>query len=376
MKKKRVLFVVSTELCLGGVPSVVMFLVRNLHQYYHFDAVTLSVKSGYFDAEFQSYGGTIYRIDSFQYLNHKVLYPYSFVQIQKAIRPILDNNTYDVIHCKSGWQDAPCLLEADRHGVPIRISHSHGSFPSWSGYNKIMCAYTRIAKRILLKHATARVACSDIAGGTLFEGHSFQNILNCVDIEYYQSVKPQAHTGINLLQIGYFCKLKNQLFSIQLLHQLRRSHIDARLSFVGYPADFAYLNEMNAVIQQYNLSDYVTFLEKDSDKRQVFSLADYCLLPSEAEGLPLVALESQAAGVPCLMSDHISDDANIGAGFFLPYNDVDAWYRIITKGSRPDHEKLSRNLQKVSNEVYLEKVHTLYTQTAADTGIFDNRKKD
>jgi len=30
----------------------------------------------------------------------------------------------------------------------------------------------------------------------------------------------------------------------------------------------------------------------------------------------------------------------------------------------------------VSNEVYLEKVHTLYTQTAADTGIFDNRKKD
>lgn len=376
MEKKRVLFVVSTELCMGGVPSVIMLLVRNLHQYYQFDAVTLSVKSGYFDAEFRSYGGTIYRVESFQYLDHKVLYPYSFVQIQRAIRTILDNNTYDVIHCKSGWQDAPCLLEAERHGVPIRISHSHGSFPSWSGHNKIMCAYTRIAKRILLKHATARVACSDIAGGTLFEGHSFQNILNCVDIEYYQSVKPQAHNGINLLQIGYFCKLKNQLFSIQLLHQMRRFHVDARLSFVGYPTDLTYLEEMKELIQQYDLSNFVIFWEKDSDKHQIFATSDYCLLPSETEGLPLVALESQAAGVPCLMSDHICEDANVGAGFFLPYNDVDAWYQAIIEGLHPNHEELSKNLQKVSNEVYLEKIRTLYTETAADTGIFDNRKKD
>lgn len=370
MKKKRILFVVSTELCIGGVPSVIMFIVRNLHQFYHFDAVTLSTRNGYFDEEFRSYGGRIYKIDAFQYLDHKILYPCSFVQIQKAIRPILDNNTYDVIHCKTGWQDAPCLLEAERHGVPIRISHSHGSFPNWSGQNKIMCAYTRIAKKILLKHATAKVACSDMAGGTLFAGQDFQNILNPVDTEYYRFVQPQAHTGINLLQIGYFCKLKNQIFTIQLLHRLRQANINARLAFIGYPADLEYLDEMNALIHQYNLSDYVTFLEKDSDKRQVFSVSDYCLLPSESEGLPLVALESQAAGVPCLMSDHISNDANIGAGFFLPYNDVNAWYHAIIQGVFPDREELSRNIQRVSNKVYLEKICALYTGTTTDNVVF------
>lgn len=368
MVKKRILFVVSTELCVGGIPSVVMFLVRNLHRYYHFDAATLSTKDGYFDEEFRSYGGVIHKIDSFQYLEHKMLYPYSFVQIQKAMRTILDNQAYDVIHCQCGWQDAACLMEAERHGIPIRISHCHATVPNWSGRNKIMCAYTRIAKRILLKHATTTIACSSVAGQTLFLGRPFQNILNPVDVAHYQSVQHKTHKGINLLQIGYFCKLKNQKFSIQLLHRLRQAGVDTRLSFIGYPADLTYLEEMKELIQQYDLSDYVMFLEKDSDKRQVFATSDYCLLPSETEGLPLVALESQAAGIPCLMSDHICEDANLGAGFFLPFNEIDAWCRAIMQGRYPDREKLCKNLQNVSNEVYLEKIRSIYAVTAVNDG--------
>ena len=109
MDKKRILLVSPTELCVGGVSKVIMTLVEQLHEEYCFDVVTLCAKPGYYDDAFTAYGGKIYRISSLQYLEHKILYPFSFFQIQKAMLKILKENHYDVIHGHSGWQDAACL---------------------------------------------------------------------------------------------------------------------------------------------------------------------------------------------------------------------------------------------------------------------------
>lgn len=359
MKKKRVLLVSPSELCVGGVSAVLMTLVRELHEEYTFDVATLCTKPGYFDDAFTAYGGKIYRIPSIQYLEHKILYPLSFFQIKKAITKILRENRYDVLHGHSGWQDAPCHLAAIKRGVPVRISHGHNTYV-WTGCNLVMRGYSYFTKAIIQKCAQTRLACSSVAGETLYSGLPYENVLNPVEVSLYADIDKIPHEELQLLQIGYFCKLKNQLFSLELLKYLREKGVDAKLSLIGYPNETVYLELMNKTIEQYGLEAFVSFLPHDFDKRTAFAQADYCLLPSESEGLPLVALESQAAGVPCLMSDNISRDSDVGAGFFLPHNDLRKWADTIVGGVEVDTKRLANNLQTISTQAYTEKIRTVY----------------
>lgn len=49
-------------------------------------------------------------------------------------------------------------------------------------------------------------------------------------------------------------------------------------------------------------------------------------MTSRFEGLPLVAVEAQAMGVPCLLSKHITDEVNIsGQCQFLPTQREQVW---------------------------------------------------
>lgn len=361
MKKKKILLISLTELCVGGVSKVLMTLVEELHEEYSFDVVTLCAKLGYFDDAFTAYGGRIYRIPSFQYLEHKLLYPLSFFQIKKAITKILKENEYDVIHGHSGWQDAACLAAAAHVGLPVRISHGHGRY-IWGGRNLVMRFYARFTKKMIQKHANVRLACSSVAGESLFLGDPYENVLNPVDVSLYADIERKPHKGINLLQIGYFCELKNQLFSIRLLSYLRKRGADVHLSLIGYPQTKKYLEEMYALIAQDNLAEHVSFLPHDFDKRVAFAQSDYCLLPSGSEGLGLAALESQAAGVPCLMSDNVPKDADVGAGFFLPYNDLEKWANLIINGVEVDTSPLSNNLQKINTQTYVNKIKNIYEQ--------------
>lgn len=361
MKKKKVLFISLTELCVGGVSKVLMTIVEELHKEYCFDVVTLCDKPGYFDDAFTAYGGKIYRIPAIQYLEHKILYPLSFLQIKKAITQILKENKYDVIHGHSGWQDAACHVAAARLGLPVRISHGHGTYV-WEGRNLVMRYYSRLTKNYIQKYANMRLACSSIAGDTLFSGASYENVLNPVDVRLYADVEKKPHRGIHLLQIGYFCERKNQIFSLNLLNYLVTQGVDVHLSLIGYPHQKGYYEQMLSLIAQHHLEEYISFLPHDFDKRTAFAQSDYCILPSQSEGLPLVALESQAAGIPCLMSNFISKDSDVGAGFFLPYNDLEKWAEFIINGVNIDEEHLKSNLQTISTQAYADKIRRIYEQ--------------
>ena len=156
--KKRILLISPTELCVGGVSKVLMTLVEELHEEYSFDLVTLCSKPGYYDDAFSSYGGKIYRIPCIQYLEHKILYPLSFFQIKSAMKKILKENHYDIIHGHSGWQDAACHVAAAGMGLPVRISHGLGR--PQSGHAVLFSVYQKCYSKIC--HGTA---CVLVCGG-------------------------------------------------------------------------------------------------------------------------------------------------------------------------------------------------------------------
>lgn len=106
------------------------------------------------------------------------------------------------------------------------------------------------------------------------------------------------------------------------------------------------------MIDELSLRERIRFLPSDADKVQIFSDTDIVLLPSCTEGLPLVALEAQAAHVLVLLSDHISFDANLGLAIYAEYNALSEWNdavkRLYSQKGYFDTVKISTNLIETS----------------------------
>jgi len=86
---------------------------------------------------------------------------------------------------------------------------------------------------------------------------------------------------------------KGHSFLLQALPHVVSEFPRLRVIFVG---DGALRAELEAQTDQLNLHGNVTFTGYQSNAAQWLSIADFTVLPSLYEGLPLVAIESLAAG--------------------------------------------------------------------------------
>ena len=94
-------------------------------------------------------------------------------------------------------------------------------------------------------------------------------------------------------------------------------------------------------IKEYNMENKFTFIDEISNVNEYYSMFDYFLLPSLFEGLPVVGVEAQANGLPCLFSDTISDECKISENtVYLNRNNVDEWIESIDNMERNDNLKL------------------------------------
>ncbi len=357
--KKRVLLIVNSDLINAGVPNVVMTIVRNLSDRFFFDVVTYHGTKGQYDDEFKSYGGKIFNLSLLKYEKHKILYPLRYFQIKKAMREILSKNKYDVVHCHNGVEAGIFLKCAKQFKIKTRLAHAHGTY-SRKGSNKLLIWYYSCCKKFISKYATTALACASLAGKSLFGEKEFVNVLNPVDISLYKNQEKAIHDGCNLLQIGYFCANKNQIFSINLLKSLLDEKVNAKLTFIGYPQDEIYYSKMLKTIDEFSLKDYVVFLPKDADKSKEFSKTDVVLMPSKTEGLPLVALEAQAAKVASLLSDHIACDANIGLATYAEYNNLADWTKKVIEIYENRDSKVETDTSKIETNLWCNRIEAIY----------------
>lgn len=320
---KRVLLVIGSPLENSGVPNVVMKIVRFLRNEFMFDILVGNSKPGYYDEEFLSYGGNIFRYDKYTYEDGKIKFIKGGNQIYTVVSKILKETRYDIVHCHNGYLAGWVMKAAYKQNVPVRIAHSHGTYLI-NGKNIPARLFKKQSMKKIVRYATDFLACSDIAGKTLYLGHDFVNVLNPIDGTRYLALKKQQHEGINLLQIGYYCTLKNQMFTLKVLKELINKGIDAHLCYIGYEFELGYLQKLKNKIDDLNLNDRVKMLPSNYDKESLFPIIDFMLLPSSSEGLPLTALEAQASRTFCIASTHVPMDADMGLFTRLDVDSTDS----------------------------------------------------
>ncbi len=365
-EKKRVLMSFYTPMLQAGVPHVIMEIVRNLHDKYTFDLLLNEVDKsqvGFYDEEFLSYGGKIYYCKKVNWFKNRIGdLANLFLTIVSTYR-LCKKNRYDVIHCHDSNYSGAKLLGARLAGVKKRIAHSHIIYTKYCSRNPIKkWVKNSLLTKMTIKHSTDRLSCSTLSGESIFTNVDFMNVLNPVDLSAYLGLKKNKHQGCNLLQIGYYCSNKNQLFSIKLLKSLLDDGMNVKLTFIGFPQDKAYYDKMLEMVESLSLNDRVVYLASDADKKHIFSYTDIVLIPSFVEGLSIVALEAQSAGIPAVLSDCISEEANIGLANYAKCDSLIEWKKTIVEifKNKKFYESINVDIKTIETKEWCNRIGKIY----------------
>ena len=97
--------------------------------------------------------------------------------------------------------------------------------------------------------------------------------------------------------------------------------------------DKSYLNEAKQKVKELSLEENVRFLGMRNDVPEIMQAMDCFILPSRFEGLPLVGVEAQVAGLPCYFSDTITKEVKITnlVNFLSLEENPQIWARKIIK---------------------------------------------
>lgn len=148
------------------------------------------------------------------------------------------------------------------------------------------------------------------------------HIVHCGVIpERYELDSNQATDGQNLLFVGRLAAVKGLRILLEAFAQARATRPALTLTLVGDGDDRAHLEKLAEP-----LGDAVTFLGYQSQDgvAQAMAHADILVLPSFAEGLPVVLMEALAAGKPviCTQVAGVAELVEDGvSGFIVPVSD-------------------------------------------------------
>lgn len=80
------------------------------------------------------------------------------------------------------------------------------------------------------------------------------------------------------------------------------------------------------------IKDNVIFTGNIPNVNEMYSVMDIFILPSLYEGLPLVGIEAQFSGLPCIFSDRITSEVALNSNVsFIPLNkNYDYWCKKIS----------------------------------------------
>lgn len=218
----------------------------------------------------------------------------------------------DIVHSHMNLMNFCCLLPAYILGVKVRISHSHIAEKQKSTLYKIG---SLICKILIKLFSNVFLACGEDAGKYLYGSKTkFKIINNAIDLDSFKYKGDNLRNSLNLQEkviighVGRFTKQKNHKRLINIFKEFLSVQSEAILLLAGTGE---LEQEIKRYVSELNISDNVIFLGPVLNMNKFYSSLNLFILPSLFEGFPVVALETQAAGVISLYSDNIDKNIKI-----------------------------------------------------------------
>ncbi len=330
------------EMSPGGIEVLIMNLYRNIDKSkVQFDFLMHSPDGeGSFVPEIEKLGGRVYRAPIIKTKN-KTYYGRINQYIRFLKRFFKEHQEYRIIHGHMTNTAAIYMPIAKKYGnVVCTIAHSHLTQARPGLVGKV----TDILHKPIPKLATDYFACSEMAAHWIFSEEAIKAgkvkvIKNGVDPKRFhydinEASEMKKELGLEgkfvIGNVARFKTEKNHTFMIDIMSELVKIRHDIVLMLVG---DGELRQETEEKVHSLGLDDYVKFMGIRSDVPQLMEAMDLFLLPSLYEGLPVVGIEAQAAGLPVVTSTGVTEETDItGNVTFLDLNvGAKAWAEKINE---------------------------------------------
>lgn len=254
------------------------------------------------------------------------------------------NHSYDIVYAdtENGLR-AIHLLMARLAGVKTRVVHSHNS--SLQTQSKSARKISRLLRHFFLFSATNYFACSDMAAGWLFPDSIFrkgqyQLINNGIDLDQFkfrneirEKRRSELNVSENTLLIGAvarFMEQKNHSYMLQIFQDVLNLQPNSKLLLIG---EGKLEDKVRDEADRMGLLEGVIFFGTTAFVNEYLWAMDVYLMPSLFEGLPITGIEAQAAGLPCFMSDTITQEVGVSElAYYLSIKDkASVWAHEILK---------------------------------------------
>lgn len=347
----------------GGVESIIYnyFTHMDLSKFeIHIIAHGIKVYDCY--ERFEKLGFKIYNITPKQK---------SFIKNVIEMDNIIKKNKYNIIHSHlTEWSFLPMMI-GKLNKVQVRINHSHmAEFPTGL-VNKM---YYGIRKYLGKVFATDYFACGIDAGVYLFGKKSYDEgkikvINNAIDASKFQyneeirdTIRKELNIGnkICIGNVGRFFEQKNHGFLIDIFNEIHKIDSNTVLMLVG---DGKLRGDIEKKIEEYALQNNVLLLGVRKDADRLYQAMDVFVLPSLFEGLPVVAIEAQMSGLPCVVSDKITKEICITDSIKMLSLNITLveWAKIILGLSSIERIGVeSKNLKKYDININAKKLEQFY----------------
>lgn len=300
----------------GGIETWLMHILRHIDRdRFQMDFLVHTTEACAYDREILSLGSQIIPCPK---PSQPWLYALNFQRILREYGP------YEIVHSHVHHFSGNVLRLAQKAGVPLRIAHSHidsSALEANRGWYRHL--YLALMKSLIASYATIGVGCSQVANADLFcadwktdprwqllyYGINLTPFLEPIDAVEVRSEFNLPADAFVIGHVGRFEAQKNHQFLLKIFALVARLVPQAYLLLVG---EGILEPKIKQLAFDLGIANRVIFAGSRPDvPRLMRGAMDVFIFPSLCEGLPLVLLEAQAAGLPCLVSDAITQEVQV-----------------------------------------------------------------
>lgn len=253
---------------------------------------------------------------------------------------------YKAIHAQTLMNIAFVWLAARKFPDIVRMAHSHNT-RNRVVLSTVVRIYETIAKMIIRHNSQVMLACGKEAGIYLFGNRFLHNGLilkNGIDLDIHtkinknaiQNIRKQLKLDCDIIigSVARFNEVKNHRFMIEIANALKKKGVSYKMVFVGNGSGEQVVRRR---VVDAGLQNEVVFAGLRSDINDMMHTFDVFLMPSHFEGNPVTLVEAQAAGLPCVITDNITDEIDMGLGLIKKCSlteKPEVWADLIIESSK------------------------------------------
>ena len=296
-------------------------------------------------------------------LDHRIL---NHIEIYLQARKLIREISPDIIHFHLALQNYIRFAKPKKNTIMFYTQHFDFSrmIEDRIQMRHLKWVISHYPTEIIALHSQMKKEMSHLISPQYIEV-----LNNGIDIDQYQNLSSKVEkrkalhideNALLIVHVGRFDKIKNHDFLLDVFNDIKKKRPSASLLLIGSGTEEKAILDK---VKRLHLEDDVHILSNRDDVNECLQMADGALFPSFSEGMPISLVEMQAAGIPIVASDVISEEIKVSNLItFLPLGNAAQWADTLIDHIERREEVIYDHLEDWDIKESVRKLERLYLE--------------